>query len=66
MESELETLIAIKKLPGDVPRKADPMDAVLSELHGDGTFSGVDEHGNQYPCTIPPQDLNRKGNSAPR
>lgn len=63
MERELASLIAIKKLPWLVGKdfqvmyQGRPIWTILSKLHGDGTFSGVDEHGNQYPGTIPPDDL---------
>jgi hypothetical protein len=63
MERELESLIAIKKLPWLVEKdfqviyQGRPIWTILSELHADGTFSGIDEHGNQYPGTIQPQDL---------
>lgn len=64
MERDLETLIAIKKLPWLVGKdfqviyQGKSVWTILSELHArDGTFLGVDEHGNQYRGTIQPQDL---------
>ena len=63
MERELETLIAIKGpawLVGKdfhVMYQGRPVLTILSEVHPDGTFSGVDEQGNRYPGTISPGDL---------
>ncbi|GAQ83241.1 hypothetical protein KFL_001400240 [Klebsormidium nitens] len=63
MERELETLIAIKGLPWLVGKdfqviyEGRPVQTILSEIHPDGTFSGVDEHGNRYPGTIAPADV---------
>jgi hypothetical protein len=63
MEPELETLIAIKKPAWLVGKEflvlfeGRPVWTILTELHADGTFNGLDTVGVPYPGRIRQEDL---------
>lgn len=63
MEPELETLIAIKKLAWLIGKdfsvlyEGRAVWTLLTQLHQDGTFSGVDNAGVPYPGRIRQEDL---------
>jgi hypothetical protein len=63
MEPELETLIAIKKLPWLVGKeflvlfKGRGVWTALTHLNPNGTFNGLDSNGLAYPGEIRPEDL---------
>lgn len=63
MEPELETLIAIKKPAWLVGKEflvlfeGRPVWTILTELHANGTFNGLDTAGVPYPRRIRQEDL---------
>jgi hypothetical protein len=63
MEPELKTLIAVKKLAWLIGKEflvlfeGRPVWTLLTQLHKDGTFSGVDNAGVPYPGRIRQEEL---------